>query len=657
MSLIRLEDIHKSFGTDHLFEGLELKIFRKEKIALIGSNGSGKTTLFKMILGQEPADAGSIVRRDDVKIGYLPQEPYFAGDKTVMEEMHSNLVNLFELGDKVEALAEKMTSLKGEELDKVLGDYERLSLDFELAGGYDYQSQLERILAGVGIDEEFYNVKTSALSGGQLSRLGLAKVLIGGCDLLLLDEPTNHLDLAATEWLERYLKNYPAAAVIISHDRYLLDKVAVKIVELTEQKAIVWKGNYSSYLQQKETYQLSLERQVASREKMLSKEQDFIERNRNDVGMRRVARGRAKRLERLLEQNPDFLKKTSKKRNLSFSFGDANTLSYNVLKCRSLSKSFDDIKLFDNLDFDITSGERLAITGSNGTGKSTLLKIALGKIPPTTGKIKFASNLVVGYMDQRGEELNKENSVLNEILELRNDLTPEMARAKLGGFMFCGDDVFKKIDNLSGGEQNRLMICKLVLKQPDVLVLDEPTNHLDIAGKEALEAALQEFEGAIIVVSHDRYFIDRIAEKMLVIGVSELGKRQMGRFEFVEGSQSVYTTYSKLIAQRNENALQEKYSAVKNDNGLLSGKNRHKQRKTAPEEIRAFNKYRVEELEEMIMATEGEIEDIKGKFGLEEFYKDHTKMQQLQETMKEKENYCELLFKAYEWKSDGAIGK
>ena len=440
---------------------------------------------------------------------------------------------------------------------------------------------------------------------------------------------------------------------MISHDRYMLDKVAVKIFELTEQRAIVWKGNYSAYLTQRENYLLQQEREYEARKKMLSKEQDFIERNRNDVGMRKVARGRAKRLDRLLDDNPDFLKKTNKTRSLSFNFGDVNTLSYNVLKCRSLSKCFDEIKLFEELNFDITTGQRLAITGPNGTGKSTLLKIALGKQQPTTGKIKFGSNLVIGYMDQRGEELNKENSVLNEILENYPQLTPEQVRSKLGAFMFFGDDVFKQVENLSGGEQNRLMLCKLVMKNPDVLILDEPTNHLDIAGKEALEAALQEFKGAILVVSHDRYFIDRIAEQMLVIGVDELGKRQMGRHEFVDGCESVYTTYSKLIAQRTEKAMQQKYSAVNNNASAgSSGKRRHKERKAAPEDIKQFNKYRIEQIEEMIMDTETQIEEGKEKFGLEEYYKDHSKLQKLQGEVKEKEKHLELLYKAYEWKVD-----
>jgi ATP-binding cassette, subfamily F, member 3 len=652
MPLIRLENIYKSFGTDHLFDDLELKIYRKEKVGLIGSNGSGKTTIFRMILGQESPDAGHIIKREGISIGYLPQEPYFDGEKTVIEEMHSNLAHLFELQDKVESLARQMETLKGEKLESVMSQYEELSIHFELAGGYDYETRIKLILAGVGIDEEFYNVKTSALSGGQLSRLGLARVLMGGCDLLLLDEPTNHLDLAATEWLERFLRNYPGAAVMISHDRYMLDKVVVKIFELTERRAMVWKGNYSAYLKQRENYILGQERELESRKKMLAKEQDFIERNRNDVGMRKVARGRAKRLERILDNNPDYLKKTAASRGLSFNFGDVNTLSYNVLKCRSLSKRFDDIVLFDNLEFDITTGQRLAITGPNGTGKTTLLKIALGKEPPTTGKIKFGPNLVVGYMDQRGEELNKENSALNEILENYPDLTPQQARAKLGGFMFYGDDVFKKVENLSGGEQNRLMLCKLVLKNPDVLILDEPTNHLDIAGKEALEAALQEFKGAILVVSHDRYFIDRIAEKMLIIGVDEFGKRRMGSYEFVEGFESVYTVYSRLIAERSEKALQKKYAAVNHTAGLEPGRKLHKERKAAPEDIKQFNKYRIEQIEEMIMDTEEGIEQTKAKFGLEEYYKDHTKMQSLQNEVKDKEKHLELLYKAYEWKVD-----
>ena len=322
-----------------------------------------------------------------------------------------------------------------------------------------------------------------------------------------------------------------------------------------------------------------------------------------------------------------------------------------MLKCSSLSKSYGDLKLFDGLDFDMHIGERLAITGPNGTGKTTLLKIAVDKIKPDTGKMRFGSSLVVGYLDQQGEELTAGMSVIDEVLKLRTDLTPGQARNILGAFLFFGDDVFKNVENLSGGERNRLMLCRLVMQRPDVLVLDEPTNHLDIASKEALENALIEFKGSVIIVSHDRYFIDKIADRMLVIGSDELGKKCNGKHEFLGPGNKLYSEYAAIISQRNQVATEKKFEDKSSSSQTPIRKNkRHKERKTAPEEIKQFNKYRIEQIEEFIMETEGDIESLKGKFGLEEYYKDHSKMIELEALVAEKQAHLDLLYLAYEWK-------
>ncbi|MGE4286211.1 MAG: ribosomal protection-like ABC-F family protein [Phycisphaerae bacterium] len=649
MPIVQLDNIHKSYGTDLLFDSLELKIYRKEKIGLIGHNGSGKTTLFRLILGQETPDAGEVKVRRDYSIGYLPQEPSFTPCKSVIELMHENISHLFELQDELSKAGERLGSLTGIALDKAMREYEELSVHFELAGGYDYETRIRMILDGVGLGPELYDNTPDQLSGGQLSRLALATVLMKGSDLLLLDEPTNHLDLVAAEWLENYIRNYAGAVVIISHDRFLLDKVAVKIVELENFKANVWKGNYSRFLESKEQERVHSEREYEKRSKMLAHETDFIARNRNDVGMKRVARGRAKRLERLLENNPDFLARQQKRRVLSFSFDEIRNESYNVLKCSALSKSYGDLTLFSQLDFEMMLGERLAITGPNGTGKSTLLKIALGLVKPDTGKLKFGQNLVIGYLDQQGEELRAEDTVLDEVLKIRPDISPGQARNVLGAFLFFADDVFKRVENLSGGERNRLMLCRLMMQRPDVLVLDEPTNHLDIASKEALENAILEYDGTVILVSHDRYFIDKIAERMLVMGVNKLGKKELGSFEMRGPGVKLYSEYSEEITARNNAAIEAKYASTVSQTPQRKNK-RHKERVTAPEEIKPFNKYRIEQIEELVMETEQLIEDKKDCFGLEEYYKDHEKMQRLEAEIAEKKAYLELLYLAYEWK-------
>lgn len=649
MPVVRINEVHKSFGTNHLFKDLSLKIFRREKLGLIGQNGTGKTTLFKMILGLESPDAGEIIQKKNTNIGYLPQEPVFSGDKTVLEEMHQSLLHIIELQKKVELAAAQLENLSGNKLELALQEYDLLHQDFELKGGYNYENRLRAILDGVGLTKEHYNTLTSKLSGGQLSRLGLAKVLVSGCDLLLLDEPTNHLDLAAIEWLEKFLRTYPGGAVIISHDRYLLDKTAVKIIELDEQKANLWKGNYSNYTEQKKIYLIQKERELEKRKASVKKEIDFIERNRNDVGMSKVARGRAAQLNKLLKENPDYLEAAKKRRTLKFQFEKINVLSHKVLKCCNLSKKYDDLLLFENLDFNLTNGQKLCITGPNGTGKSTLLKIVLGNIKPTTGTAKFGSNLKIGYLDQHGDELIGENTIMEEIQRIRPDMLHGEIRNKLGAFLFSGDDPFKQVNNLSGGEQNRLMLCKLVMSNPDVLILDEPTNHLDIDSKEALENAIDSFDGTVIAVSHDRFFINKVASDLLVMGVDELGNKENGKFEFISSEKNLYSYYSDLIDKNKENAQRQKQSKNSADS-TKNQDNGRKPKRQAPEEIKHLNKYRVEQIEALIEEVECKISEMKEKFGLEEYYKDHSKMAQLQEMVDIEQRELELLYLAYEYK-------
>ncbi len=647
MPLVTIKNLHKSFGHDNLFTDLSLKIYRNEKIGLIGANGCGKTTLFKILLSQEGIDAGEVVQRKDITIGYLPQEPVFSGNNTVLQEMHATQEHVKRLQAKIEKISHDLALLEGKQLSEAMREYDRLYFEFELAGGYQYENRIKTILAGVGITEEYYDMPTSNLSGGQLSRLGLAQVLISGCDLLLLDEPTNHLDLSAIEWLESFLRSYKGAAVIISHDRYLLDSLAVKIIELNDRRAFTWKGNYSNFLVQKKLYQQHKENELTKRKQFLKKETDFIDRNRNDVGMSKVARGRAKRLNKLLEENPEFLEKSTKQKTLAFQFKKTTSLSHNVLKCRNLSKVYDEVTLFKDLNFELVQGDKLCISGPNGTGKSTLLKIALGIVEPTTGSIKIAKTLKVAYLDQKGEELVATNSVIEELQRVRPDMLHGELRNKLGAFLFHGDDVFKKIENLSGGERNRLMLCKLVLSEPDVLVLDEPTNHLDIQSKEALEEALSNFQGSVIAVSHDRFFINSIAKKLLIIGSDKYGKKQMGEYEFIDSKESPYSYYSQLLAKRNNDLLEKKH---KDTNKNTTSSKTNTPRRKAPDQIKHLNKYRIEQLEEMIMQTEQDIAKLKDMFGLEEYYKDHKKLQSLQKDVEKSEENLSLLYMAYEYK-------
>ncbi len=648
MAIVTLQDIHKAFGSEVVLDQLTLAFHPGEKVGMVGPNGSGKSTILKLITGAVQPDMGRVIRQKGLRIGYLPQEATFSGERTVMEEMHAGVDHLLRLQASIHNVSKEMENLTGSTLQTKMAQYERLCRDFELAGGYEYEIRINATLAAMGFEPELHHAKTTALSGGQLSRLGLAQVLMLETDLLLLDEPTNHLDLQATEWLERFLGNYRGAAVIISHDRYLLDRVVCKIVEVENRSAQVWNGNYHTYVQTRETVRLQQEREHAKRVEMVEKTLDFIARNKDQEGMRGTARGRKTRLNRLLKENPDFLEKPTDQKTISFSFGKADRTSDIVVRCENLGKSFGDLTLFEHLTFDILHGERLGVTGPNGTGKSTLLKLALGQIEPSTGTIRMGASLRVGYLDQHGDVLDPTRTVLDEARSVRPDLSVEKVRSRLGAFLFSGDDVFKQCSDLSGGQRNRLMLCKLVLTEPDVLIMDEPTNHLDIASREMLEAALEDYAGTIIVVSHDRYFLDRAVDRLLVVGSDELGNRCLGRTESVVG-EPAYSTYASLVRQRNEAAQQarrsDKDGARKNRSSAAATE---KPRSTTPEELKRFNKYSAEQIEEMILELEREIEEMKERFGDAEVYKNPDQIGELQRDYDAGTAELDLLYRAYE---------
>jgi ATP-binding cassette subfamily F protein 3 len=644
--IVTLSDIHMSFGPEIVLDEMELQLHPGEKVGMVGANGTGKSTILKLITGQITPDKGKIIKSKGLRIGYLPQEATFSGQRTVLEEMHAGVEQIVQLQNQIHNVTHEMEKLHGSELKTKMAQYDKLCHDFEISGGYAYETKIQTTLDGLGFEPELHHKKTSALSGGQLSRLGLAQVLMLDTDLLLLDEPTNHLDIQATEWLEKFLISFSGAAVIISHDRHLLDKTACKIIELEKRKAKIWKGNYSTYIQSKETLRLQQEREHIQRVEMVERTRDFIARNKDQEGMRKTARGRKRQLNRLLKENPDFLDKSTDLKTINFSFAKNDSGSDLVLRCENLGKSFDSLILFENLSFDVLKGERLGLTGPNGTGKSTFLKLALGQIQPTSGTIRMGKSLKIGYLDQHGDVLKPDRTVLDEAWSMNPELSSEQIRNRLGAFLFSGVDVLKLCGDLSGGQKNRLMLCKLVLSAPDVLVMDEPTNHLDIASREMLEDALDEYTGTMIAVSHDRYFMDRIIDKLIVIGTDELGSRCLGKTEFVN-MQPVYSSYASLIRQRIE-AQQQKQKSSSGPTKRRSSSAEKRQRQQTPEQLKRFNKYSVEKLEEMITELENELVQIRERFGDENIYKNPSLFAELQQEYNSKTTELDLLYQAYE---------
>ncbi len=646
MAIVTLSEVHKAFGSEIVLDRLNLQLYAGQKVGMVGPNGSGKSTILKLIVGQVRPDMGQVLNHKGLRIGYLPQEATFSGERTVLEEMHAGVQDLLRLQQTIETAAHQMESLGGPALQAKMRQYDSLCHDFEIAGGYACETRIKTTLAALGFEPELHRAKTSALSGGQLSRLGLAQVLMLQADLLLLDEPTNHLDLQATEWLEKYLAGYHGAAVIISHDRYLLDRVPCKIIEVENRQAKVWSGNYSNYLQTRQTLQLQQQREHTRRVEMVERTLDFIARNKDQEGMRGTARGRKTRLKRLLKENPDFLNKSVEQRTIGFSFGKTEHRSDLVLRCEGLGKSFGDLTLFENLSFDVLWGERLGITGPNGTGKSTLLRLALGQCEPSAGSIRLGRNLRVGYLDQHGDVLDPAKNVLEEASAAAPALSSEQLRNRLGAFLFSGDDAFKLCADLSGGQRNRLMLCRLVLAEPDLLIMDEPTNHLDIASREVFEAALAQYAGTIVVVSHDRYFLDRVVDKLFVIGTDAFGNRSLGKTEFVAGK-PVYSYYASLVRERAE-AEALRLAAEEAGAKRQPARAGKEERPRTPEELKRFNKYSVDQIEDMILALEQELEAMKERFGDAQIYKNPESFELLQRGFDEKTAELDLLYRAYE---------
>jgi ATP-binding cassette subfamily F protein 3 len=513
MAIASLTNVEKHFGKKVLFENLSLAIYEQERVGFIGANGSGKSTLFKLLAGEVEPDAGTVAVGKNTKVGYLVQNPTFDPDNTVLDEAELGFAQLHQLSHDMRDLEHRMAEATGEELDKVLARYTDVQHEFDLAGGYSWQHKMEATLLGVGLGRDMWDKKVAVLSGGQRSRLALAKLLISEPDLLLLDEPTNHLDLAAIEWLEEYLSTFTGSVVIISHDRYLLDRLTSRIIWLNRSQIDSYPGNYSAYMEQRQLHETTQARAYELQRKDIEKQQEFIRRFK--AGQRsKEAKGREKRLERLLESD-QVVQRVQTTQQINLSLKTTQRAGDRVLQLREMSKAFGEKRLWSDFSAEISRGERVGIIGPNGSGKTTMLK-AIMDLEPHAGQAKWGANISIGYYDQRLDMLKPNHSLIEAIQDGRK-ATDKQAREVLGLMLFSSDDMLKHVEVLSGGEKARVRIAQLLMDKPNVLVLDEPTNHLDIPSREALESALSQFDGTILCVSHDRYFLDKTVERLWVL--------------------------------------------------------------------------------------------------------------------------------------------
>lgn len=511
--ILSCNNISKSFGTDVIIKSCSFNIEDHEKAAIVGINGAGKSTLLKIITGIEPADTGLVTLAKDKTLGYLAQQQNLGSDNTIYDELLSVKQYILDMEKELRSIEKRMNTADGDELENLMKKYSDLNHRFEMENGYAYKSEITGVLKGLGFSEDDFSLNVNTLSGGQKTRVALGRLLLAKPDIILLDEPTNHLDMESIRWLENYLLNYNGAVLIVAHDRYFLDKIVSKIIELDNGVATVFSGNYTDYAAKKAILRnmklkeyLNQQREIKHQEDVITKLKQF---NREKSIKR--AESREKMLDKI--EIVDKPQELNDKMNIKL---EPNVVSGNdVLTISGLSKSFDDVTLFDNIDIEIKRGERVALIGNNGTGKTTILKLINGIIEPDSGSIYLGAKVNIGYYDQEHHVLDPDKTIFDEIRDAYPDLNNTQIRNTLAAFLFTNEDVFKYIRDLSGGEKGRVSLAKLMLSNANFLILDEPTNHLDIVSKEILENALNNYTGTVLFVSHDRYFINAAATRII----------------------------------------------------------------------------------------------------------------------------------------------
>jgi ATP-binding cassette subfamily F protein 3 len=606
MTLVSLNNISKSYGPNLILKDITYQIEEGRKIGLLGANGVGKTTLFRIINGELEIDKGSIIRSKNLKIGFLRQEYELADDLTLFDEMLKPFSDLLKLHDELRKLEKEMSS--GRNLDKLMRQYGERQIEYESRGGYTYENRIETVLYGLGFKKEDFDKNINILSGGEKNRAALASVLLSEPNLLLLDEPTNHLDIEGTEWLENYLSEFLGTVIVVSHDRYFLDRVIQEVAELEDHRIEKYAGNFSAYVVEKEKRKEKASKEYEEQREHILRTEDFI--RRNIAGQKtKQAQSRRKALEKLERLE----RPKTKAKKVKISFTPAQRSSRGLVWTENLGKRFGEQVLFENVNFFLERYDRVGLIGPNGSGKTTFLKMLLGKEKPTSGEVKIGGNLDVGYYDQEHEGLDLESSVLEEVWKIKPQLLASDLRSFLGKFLFFGEDVFRKIKTFSGGEQSRVVLAKLILSNPNFLILDEPTNHLDIASREVLENALSEFGGTILVVSHDRYFLNKVINRIYAIENKTL-KEYLGNYSYYEEKKK---EEKEFIEKSRELKRREK-------------KVKEKVKKAKPK----IKKRSLHQIEKEISGIDQKIEEIDYLLSTEEVYTDWQKLLELNEERK-----------------------
>lgn len=621
MILLQCQNLKKSYGVNLVFQDVSFLIETGDRLALVGSNGAGKSTLLKCLVGEEAPDEGTITFARNLSYGYLTQlmdtgELELSAFELALEAFQELIVLRKQLRDTEKKMSKPEIYNSPAKLADAMKMYGNLTARYEMEGGYTYEARIKEILTGLGFREEEWERPVATFSGGQKTRLGLARLLAREPELLILDEPTNYLDLQSLGWLENYLKQYKGAMLVVSHDRYFLDAIATKVMDLEERQLKKYSGNYSQYAVKRARAETAEKKAYVLQEARVQRLTAYVEKYRAGIKSKQ-ARGREKQLQKIIA-----LKKPQDKALAKMKFTQGVGSGYQILTVNNLSFGYNEEKLFGNLNFEICQGDRVALIGDNGTGKTTLLKLILNEITSDTGKINFGSRVKLAYFAQEGETLGPDNSVLEEILSEQN-LTIEETKGYLARFLFRNDELEKRVKDLSGGEKSRLALAKLMLTETNFLILDEPTNHLDAETRQVLEDTLQDFEGAILMVSHDRYFINQVANQ-----IWELKKRQIEVF---------LGDYDYYLWKKEETKLQ------KESEKYLKG-NKVPTQKTKKVKIKTEKRPTAAEIEKEIMIKEGRLEELVNLLGGQELYKDAEQLITVQREYNMLEKEIETLY-------------
>jgi len=629
--MISFKNVSKSFGENVIISDVTFHMQDNEKVALVGVNGAGKTTLFRALTKEYEIDSGEIVVPPSLNIGYLPQSATVESDRTLHEEMLSVFNDLIKMEARLRAMEQQMAETSGVELESLMKKYADLQHDFEEKDGYEYLSRVKGVIKGLGFSEEESRKNIKVLSGGEKTRVALGKLLLSKADVLLLDEPTNHLDITSTIWLEDFLKNYPGGMIVISHDRYFLDRVVGKVVEIENKKSTVYHGNYSYFAAKKEDERENQLKQYIDQQKEIKRQEEIIARYRSYSTEKQIKRAKSK--EKMLEKVERLDKPESLPKSMRLKLSPKRESGNDVLSVKKICKKFPDKQLFSDISFEIKKGERVALIGANGTGKTTIIRAILGNADLNGGEIKLGANVFVSYYDQEHQNIDINKTLFDEISDAYPKMTSLEVRNALAAFIFIGDDVFKKVGMLSGGEQGRLSLAKIIQSGGNFLILDEPTNHLDIYSKEILENALKNYTGTILYISHDRYFINSTSTKILELSDGSL-KEYAGNYDYYleKKSDALDNRVGLPIV------LEEKVTEAKAD--YIASKQK------AADDRKIENKIR--KLEQQIEQSEKAIEEVNVKLSDPEINTDHEKTSELFDRLIELEESLSEFYEQWE---------